>query len=115
MGLVVDTSALVVVERSAAGWEGMVSAIADETAVLPAIVYGELLVGVHHRKGRLIPANDLAVAATALHGDPDQRRRKEQPRSGAQAGGFLDIEHMALTSGEPFSATKRLMSALVSR
>lgn len=109
MGLVVDTSALVVVERSAAGWEGMVSAIADETAVLPAIVYAELLVGVHlaesppvaarrrskidalvarvpivefdpeiarhwadlfailHRKGRLIPANDLAVAATALH------------------------------------------------
>jgi predicted nucleic acid-binding protein len=109
MGLVVDTSALVVVERSPAGWDDMVPAFVNETTVLPAIVYAELLVGVHlaktpsaaarrrskvdaliarvpivefgpeiarhwadlfailHREGRLIPANDLAVAATALH------------------------------------------------
>lgn len=109
MGLVIDTSALVVVERSATAWEDALSAIGDEPAVVPAIVYAELLVGVRlaktphraasrrskirafisripivefgpeiaercadlfatlHRKGRLIPANDLAVAATAFH------------------------------------------------
>jgi len=109
VGLVIDTSALVVIERSATAWEGALSAIGDEPAVVPAIVYAELLVGVRlaktphraasrrskirafisripivefgpeiaerwadlfailHRKGRLIPANDLAVAATAFH------------------------------------------------
>jgi len=106
MGLVVDTSALVALERSATRWEG--SACRAEEAAIPAIVYAELMVGVRladnmeraaqrqakidaliatipvvefgsavaerwadlyaslSRKGRLIPANDLAVAATAL-------------------------------------------------
>ena len=106
MGLVIDTSALVALERSAGSWgDGLP---ADERVSVPAIVYAELLVGVHladnprrgarrrakieallsvapvvefgpavaerwadlyarlSRDGRLIPANDLAVAATAL-------------------------------------------------
>lgn len=106
MGLVIDTSALVALERSSGGWdEGWPG---DEPAVVPAIVYAELLVGVHladhprraaarrakidalvsavpvvpfgagaaerwaelfsrlSRDGRLIPSNDLTVAATAL-------------------------------------------------
>lgn len=109
MGLVVDTSAFVALERSARGWDQALSPLAQEPAVVPAIVYAELLVGVHlagnrpraasrqakieafvarvpiiefgtevaerwaelfstlSRQGRLIPANDLAVAATALH------------------------------------------------
>lgn len=104
----IDTSALVDLERDVSGWERMLSALAEEIAVLPAIVYGELLVGVQladsatrasrrrakiaalvarvpivefgrevaerwadlfaelSRRGQLIPANDLAVAATAL-------------------------------------------------
>jgi predicted nucleic acid-binding protein len=111
VGLVVDTSALVDLERASGDWETMLTGIGDETVVLPAIVYGELLVGVHlagrvdqasarrvkiaalvervpvvefgreiaerwadlfaalSRRGRLIPANDLAVAATALQLD----------------------------------------------
>ena len=106
MGLVIDTGALVALERAPTPWiEGLSG---DEPAAVPAIVYAELLVGVrlaeHSRRaaarrakidalvsavpivpfgatvaerwadlfarlsrdGRLIPANDLAVAATAL-------------------------------------------------
>ena len=110
MGLVVDTSALIAVER-AADWEASLGAYGDEPAVIPAIVYAELLVGVRladsparaagrrariealisrlpiveftrqtaerwseafaalSRTGKMIPANDLAVAATALQLD----------------------------------------------
>jgi predicted nucleic acid-binding protein len=118
MGVVIDTSALVAIDRlasrssrSADAWSPLVAAIGDEPAAIPAIVYAELLVGVElagtprrararrgriealtahaaivdfdatiarvwarlfaatHRGGRAIPANDLAVAATALHLD----------------------------------------------
>jgi tRNA(fMet)-specific endonuclease VapC len=105
MGLVIDTSALVALERASTAWsEGLL----DEPAALAAIVYAELLVGVKmadsrrgaaarrakidalltttpvvdfgsgaaerwadlytqlSRRGQLIPANDLVVAATAL-------------------------------------------------
>jgi predicted nucleic acid-binding protein len=108
MGLVIDTSALVAVERAGAEWERVLAEVADEPAVVPAIVHAELLVGVYladtevradnrrrriealvarcpvvefdrsiaarwaelfadlSRNGRMIPANDLAVAATAV-------------------------------------------------
>lgn len=46
MGLVIDTSALVSLERATRSWQKAISSIADEPAVLPAIVYAELLVGV---------------------------------------------------------------------
>lgn len=111
MGVVIDTSALVAVERASASWEAALATLGDEPAALPAIVCAELLAGVHlargsaraasrrakiqallatvpvvdfglaiaerwahlfttlSRRGRLIPANDLAVAATALHLD----------------------------------------------
>ena len=45
MGLVIDTSALVVLERSAGDWGDRLPA--EEAAFVPAIVYAELLVGVH--------------------------------------------------------------------
>jgi tRNA(fMet)-specific endonuclease VapC len=109
VGLVIDTSALVSVERAGVAWEEPLSRLGAESAALPAIVCAELLAGVHlaqstaraasrrakiqallarvpviefglavaerwaelfttlSRRGRLIPANDLAVAATALH------------------------------------------------
>jgi tRNA(fMet)-specific endonuclease VapC len=105
MGLVIDTSALVALERARDDWS---QRLPDEPAVVAAVVYAELLVGVRladsrrraatrrakidallavvpivafgpaeaerwadlygqlSRSGRLIPANDLAVAATAL-------------------------------------------------
>ena len=109
MGLVIDTSALVALERAETDWERLIPPeLAVEEAVLPAIVYAELLAGVHladtparaasrrakidalaarvpivefgreaaelwgklfarlSHAGALIPANDLAVAATAL-------------------------------------------------
>ena len=107
MGLVIDTSALVALERIGAAWEGPLAGFATEPVAVPAIVYAELLVGVAlagsgkraaarrakidalvraagvvdfdqsiaaqwanlfaelSRQGRLIPSNDLAVAATA--------------------------------------------------
>jgi predicted nucleic acid-binding protein len=105
MGLVIDTSALVALERAAENWT---AGLPSEPAAVPAIVYAELLVGVKmadsrrradarretidallatipivdfgpaeaerwadlygqlSRAGKLIPANDLVVAATAL-------------------------------------------------
>lgn len=108
MGLLIDTSALVAIERADVAWERALAAWGDEAVAVPAIVYAELLLGVEladevaraaRRKariealvsrvpvvefgagaaahwarlfaalsqaGRLIPANDLAVAATAV-------------------------------------------------
>lgn len=106
MGLILDTSALIALERSPAQWSSA-SIAADEEIVLPAIVWAEALVGVRladdaqraasrmsrleairrhtqvfpftdvvaahyadifaelHREGKLIPQNDMQVAATA--------------------------------------------------
>lgn len=55
MGVVVDTSALVAAERrreidsSGAGltWDRLLGRLIDDSAVLPAAVYAELLAGVH--------------------------------------------------------------------
>lgn len=111
MGLVVDTSALVAIERAGSGWERLVVRLGSEPLAMPAVVYAEVLVGVFLadtperavrrrarldalvdrvpivefdrdvgavwaemfarllRAGTMIPANDLAVAATALHLD----------------------------------------------
>jgi predicted nucleic acid-binding protein len=105
MGLLIDTSALVALERSNTGWS---EGLPNEPAAMAAIVYAELLVGAKMaesrrraaarrakidallaampvvdfgleaaerwadlyshlgRRGQLIPANDLVVAATAL-------------------------------------------------
>jgi predicted nucleic acid-binding protein len=108
---VLDTSALVCLERSRVELERALGEGADEVGVVPVIVYAELMVGVRladseararsrleriqailsrcpivefdraiaarwadlfadlSRRGSLIPANDMAVAATALHLD----------------------------------------------
>jgi predicted nucleic acid-binding protein len=46
VGLVVDTSAAVAVERAGTGWARLIASYAEEQVALPAIVYAELLVGV---------------------------------------------------------------------
>lgn len=108
MGLVIDTSALVSLERAGEDWDEALGPLGEEEAVIPAIVRAELLVGVRladsptraaarqakidalftrlpivdftretadhwadlfvvlSRSGEMIPANDLAVAATAV-------------------------------------------------
>ena len=108
MGLVIDTSAFVALERETRAWDDPLAKIGEEAVALPTIVYAELLAGVAladtaeraasrrakidalaarvpfapfgettaerwaevfallHRSGSLIPADDLAVAATAL-------------------------------------------------
>ena len=116
MGIVIDTSALVDIERRAGAedaettaWNVLFLRIGDQPAAIPAIVFAEALVGVElaantkraavrrahldaliaqvpvvdfdaqiaqvwarlvatlRRSGQMIPANDLAVAATATH------------------------------------------------
>jgi predicted nucleic acid-binding protein len=108
LGLVIDTSVVVDLERAGGSWETIQRTLSDERVVLPSIVCAELLAGVHladtpkratdrrakidallarvpvapfgvdtavkwaelfaalQRTGAPIPANDLAVAATAL-------------------------------------------------
>jgi predicted nucleic acid-binding protein len=129
MGLVIDTSAFVAFERAGTGFEKLLVDHAAEPVAVPAIVYGELLVGVAlargraqgtrrraridalvaatgivefdeaiarewadlfgllSRRGRMIPSNDLAVAATARHldygvlvGPDDERHFRKVPR-----------------------------------
>lgn len=46
MGLVVDTSALVSLERSEKSWETSLASFGNEAAVIPAIVYADLVTGV---------------------------------------------------------------------
>jgi tRNA(fMet)-specific endonuclease VapC len=46
VGLVIDTSAAVAVERAGADWPRLIESYAHEQVALPAIVYAELLVGV---------------------------------------------------------------------
>lgn len=46
MGLLIDTSSLIAVERASAPWDEALLAIAGEPVALPTIVYAELLVGV---------------------------------------------------------------------
>lgn len=107
MGLVLDTSALVALEREGASLRDALMSLAEEEVAIPAIVVAELLAGVRlareprraarrrakidavlalapvvdfgaeiaevwadlfaalERQGKRIPANDLAVAATA--------------------------------------------------
>lgn len=109
MGLLIDTSAVIALERGATSWEAVLEGLGNEPVAVPAIVYAELLAGVQladtparaaarrakieavvtrapivefdagaaaqwaavfsqlHQAGSLIPSNDLAVAATALH------------------------------------------------
>ena len=111
-----------------ATWNRLIGRLASESAVLPAVVYAELMVGVQladgpqraagrrakiealavrvpivdfgaaiaeewarlfaalSRAGQLIPANDLAVAATAMHlgfgvlvGPADERHSRAVP------------------------------------
>jgi predicted nucleic acid-binding protein len=111
LGLVIDTSFVMDLERAGASWETIQRTLSDERVVLPSIVCAELLSGVHladtpkratdrrakidalmarvpvvpfgvdtaekwaelfaalQRTGAPIPANDLAVAATALELD----------------------------------------------
>jgi tRNA(fMet)-specific endonuclease VapC len=108
VGLVIDTSALVDIERRGADWAEALPDVLEEGVAVPAIVCAEVLAGVRlaetparaserrakidalmarvpvipfsastaerwaelfatlHRAGSLIPANDLAVASTAL-------------------------------------------------
>lgn len=109
MGLIVDTSALIAIERGAVLFEDVLVTHGRQPTAMPAIVWAELLAGVRlaaspvlaaRRRGRLerlrllmpiidfdaniaeryadifaacsqagtpIPANDMAVAATALY------------------------------------------------
>lgn len=109
MGLVVDTSAFVALERAGRDWAAALSGLVGEELTIPAIVYAELGVGARleksasraalrraqlavladsviefglqmaerwsdlvaelSRRGQQIPANDAAVAATALELD----------------------------------------------
>ncbi len=128
MGLVIDTSALVAIERAGHDWQVALGPLGEQEVVVPAIVCAELLVGVRladsrarvsarqakmdallarlpivdftretadrwadlfaalSRAGTMIPANDLAVAATAVQlgfgvlvGPRDERHFRRVP------------------------------------
>ncbi len=71
MGLVVDTSALVTMERAGADWPSALGPYSDDEIALPAVVYEELLVGVALASNRSRAAQrrariDALVAVTGL-------------------------------------------------
>ncbi len=126
----VDTSALVSLERAHAQWDQLLEEHHAEVIAIPAAAFAELLVGVHLSRGRrsqakrasieafveraalvpfgreiaerwaelfaalrgrgqLIPANDIAVAAMALHlgfhlivGEEDEAHFRQVPGLG---------------------------------
>ena len=47
MGIVIDTSAIIELERARASWDPILERADDELVFLPAIVWGELMAGVH--------------------------------------------------------------------
>ena len=47
MGVIIDTSAIVELERQRASWDRVLVKVGDEPVFLPAIVWGELMAGVH--------------------------------------------------------------------
>ena len=47
MGLVIDTSAIIELERARASWDSILEKAGDERVYLPAIVWAELMAGVH--------------------------------------------------------------------
>jgi len=46
MGLLIDTSAVVALERETTSWEAVLESLGNEPVAVPAIVYAELLAGV---------------------------------------------------------------------
>jgi tRNA(fMet)-specific endonuclease VapC len=46
MGLLIDTSAVVALERGTTSWDTVLESLGNEPVALPAIVYAELLAGV---------------------------------------------------------------------
>ncbi len=67
MGLVIDTSALVALERSEVAWS---DGLPEEPAALAAIVYAELLIGVRMADGRKRAASRRAKIEALLAAVP---------------------------------------------
>jgi len=93
-GLVMDTSALAAVERAAGSWDDALASLGDEPAVLPAIVYAELLVSVHLAQGpararghrakihtlrSTLPIVDFTVEVADVVGPRDERHFRAVP------------------------------------
>ena len=47
MGIVIDTSAIIELERARASWDAILERAGEDPVFLPAIVWGELMAGVH--------------------------------------------------------------------
>ncbi len=47
MGVIVDTSAIIELERNRQSWKPLLSRLGSEAAFLPSIVWAELMAGVH--------------------------------------------------------------------
>lgn len=47
MGIVIDTSAMIALERSRASRDAILEEAGEEPVILPPIVWGELMAGVH--------------------------------------------------------------------
>ena len=85
MGLVIDTSALVALEREGDAWEPLLARFADEPVAVPAIVCAELLAGV-----RLA---DTTVRASRRRGKVDElmRRAPVVPFGASTAERWADV------------------------
>jgi predicted nucleic acid-binding protein len=77
MGLIIDTSALVEIERSDLGFEEALESFINESVGIPVIVWAELLTGVRLAKSARIAANrrarleQLRLYVPIIEFDPD--------------------------------------------
>ncbi len=76
MGLVIDTSALVAMERAGGSWSDK---IGTEPAALPAIVYAELLVGVELAGNAGVRTSVSSSSPRAARSTPHIRRARSKP------------------------------------
>jgi tRNA(fMet)-specific endonuclease VapC len=102
VGLVIDTSALVALERAGADWS---AALPSEPAAIPAIVYAELLVGVKMADGQRRAANRRAKIDALLEtisivgfGPPEAERWADVYAHLSRTGGLIPANDLVVAA-----------------
>jgi tRNA(fMet)-specific endonuclease VapC len=105
VGLVIDTSALVSVERSERALEEALSDLDEETVALPAIVYAELLAGVQ------LAETPARAAARRAKVDALTKRVPVVPFGPAAAERWAEVFAALQRAGTPIPANNLVVAS----